>query len=122
MRTVSVLAATGALALGALLVPAAPAGAATTASASTHASTSARAGTARPDVACLIAGISTLRSAGLLGEVARNGLPISLAVSLGVTPRAGTDVSALPDPLPLSVVLADHLAGDKSLFIYPWCA
>jgi hypothetical protein len=103
MRTVSVLAATGTLALGALLVPAAPASAAT------------------PDIACLKASISTLRSAGLLGEVARNGLPISLAVSLGVTPRAGTDVSALPDPLPLSVVLADHRAGANSLFIYPWC-
>ena len=27
----------------------------------------------------------------------------------------------LPDPLPLSVVLADHRAGDDSLFLYPWC-
>ena len=38
-----------------------------------------------------------------------------------MTPRAGTDVSALPDPLPLSVVLADHRAGSRSLFVYPWC-
>ena len=30
-------------------------------------------------------------------------------------------VASLPDPLPLSVVLADHRAGDDSLFIYPWC-
>ena len=32
---------------------------------------------------------------------------------VGVTPRAGTDVASLPDPLPLSVVLADHRAGDE---------
>ncbi len=38
-----------------------------------------------------------------------------------MTPREGTDVSTLPDPLPLSVVLADHRAGDNSLFAYPWC-
>jgi hypothetical protein len=42
-------------------------------------------------------------------------------VAVGVTPRAGTDVSSLPDPLPLRVVLADHRAGDNSLFVYPWC-
>ena len=61
------------------------------------------------------------QGAGLLDDVARGGLPIALAVELGVTPREGTDVSALPDPLPLSVVLADHRAGDNSLFVYPWC-
>jgi hypothetical protein len=38
-----------------------------------------------------------------------------------VTPRTGTDLAALPDPLPLSVVLADHRAGANSLFSYPWC-
>jgi hypothetical protein len=27
----------------------------------------------------------------------------------------------LPDPLPLSVVLADHRAGDSSILLYPWC-
>ncbi len=68
------------------------------------------------------AGMATLRTLGLLDDVARGGLPISLAVGAGVTPRAGTDVSALPDALPLSVVLADHRAGDNSLFIYPWCS
>jgi len=47
-------------------------------------------------------------------------LPILTAVGLGVVPRDGTDVTALPDPLPLSVVLADHRAGENSLFIYPW--
>jgi hypothetical protein len=76
---------------------------------------------AAPDTSCMRAGIVTLKSAGLFAEVARSGLPIATAVSVGVAPRAGTDVSALPDPLPLSVVLADHRAGDNSLFIYPWC-
>jgi hypothetical protein len=76
---------------------------------------------ARPDTSCMRAGIATLKSAGLFSTVARDGLPIATAVSVGVVPRAGTDVAALPDPLPLSVVLADHRAGSSSLFIYPWC-
>ena len=76
---------------------------------------------ARPDTSCMRAGIATLKSAGLFSTVARNGLPIATAVSVGVVPRPGTDVAALPDPLPLSVVLADHRAGSSSLFIYPWC-
>ena len=75
----------------------------------------------KPDVACMHAGIKTLQGARLLDDVARDGLPIATAVALGVTPRAGTDVAALPDPLPLRVVLADHRAGDSSLFVYPWC-
>jgi hypothetical protein len=75
----------------------------------------------KPDTACMQAGMSTLRSLGLRDDVARGGLPISLAVAYGVTPREGTDVASLPDPLPLKVVLADHRAGDSSLFIYPWC-
>ena len=76
---------------------------------------------ARPDTACMRAGIATLKSVGLFSTVAKSGLPIATAVSVGVTPRPGTDVSTLPDPLPLSVVLADHRAGSSSLFIYPWC-
>jgi hypothetical protein len=76
---------------------------------------------ARPDTDCMRAGMQTLKSLGLFSAVAESGLPISLAVSAGVMPRAGTDVASLPDPLPLSVVLADHRAGDDSLFIYPWC-
>lgn len=76
---------------------------------------------AAPDTACMRAGIATLKDAGLLSSVAKDGLPISVAVSVGVVPREGTDVSALPDPLPFRVVLADHRAGDDSLFIYPWC-
>ena len=76
---------------------------------------------AKADTDCMRAGISTLKSVGLFSTVARDGLPIATAVSVGVAPRAGTDVASLPDPLPLSVVLADHRAGDDSLFIYPWC-
>lgn len=76
---------------------------------------------AAQDTSCLRAGIKTLQGARLLDDVARGGLPISTAVALGVAPRPGTDVSALPDPLPLSVVLADHRAGNRSLFVYPWC-
>lgn len=74
-----------------------------------------------PDTSCMRAGIKTLQSAGLLDDVARSGLPIATAVALHVTPRAGTDLSAVPDPLPLSLILADHRAGSASLFVYPWC-
>jgi hypothetical protein len=77
---------------------------------------------AKPDVACMHAGIKTLQSARLLDDVARGGLPIATAVALGVTPRAGADLSGVPDPLPLSLILADHRAGDRSLFVYPWCS
>jgi hypothetical protein len=82
---------------------------------------------AKPDTGCMQAGMAALRGlpsdsgAGALDDVARFGLPISTAVALKVEPRPGTDVGSLPDPLPLNVVLADHRAGDKSLFIYPWC-
>ena len=76
---------------------------------------------AKPDTACMRAGIATLKDAGLFSAVAKGGLPIAKAVSVGVAPREGTDVAALPDPLPLSVVLADHRAGSNSLFLYPWC-
>lgn len=82
---------------------------------------SAPAASASQDTGCMRAGLSVLKDAGLLPAVAKGGLPISVAVSVGVVPREGTDVSALPDPLPLSVVLADHRAGEDSLFIYPWC-
>ena len=81
----------------------------------------ASAANASPDTSCMRAGMQTLRSLGVLDDVARDGLPIATAVSVGVKPRAGTDVRALPDPLPLRVVLADHRAGSQSLFVYPWC-
>lgn len=77
--------------------------------------------TAKPDTDCMRAGLAVLKAAGLLPAVAKGGLPIATAVSVGVTPRAGTDVTTLPDPLPLSVVLADHRAGSNSLLLYPWC-
>ena len=77
---------------------------------------------AKPDVACMHAGIKTLQQAGLLDDVARGGLPIATAVALNVTVRPGADLSGVPDPLPLSLILADHRAGSSSLFVYPWCA
>ena len=56
-----------------------------------------------------------------MSSVARDGLPIATAVSVGVTVREGADISVVPNPIPLKVVLADHRAGDDSLFVYPWC-
>jgi hypothetical protein len=42
-------------------------------------------------------------------------------IGLGVASVALAVAGTLPDPLPLSVVLADHRAGENSLFVYPWC-
>jgi hypothetical protein len=75
----------------------------------------------RPDTACMQAGIAVLKDAGLFSQVAKDGLPISTAQAVGVTVRPGADISGLGDTLPLSVVLADHRAGDDSIFLYPWC-
>ncbi len=84
--------------------------------------TAPSANAARADSSCLRAGMAALHDAGLVDDVARDGLSLAFAVDvLGVAPRAGTDLAAVPDPLPLSVVLRDHLAGDGSLFVYPWC-
>jgi hypothetical protein len=96
-------------------------GIATLALAATGAVVTAQPASAAPDTDCMRSGMGVLKGAGLFSAVARDGLPISVAVSVGVVPREGTDVGALPDPLPLAVVLADHRAGDNSLFIYPWC-
>lgn len=75
-----------------------------------------------PDTACMQAGISTLRHAGLLSSVAKNGVDLTYAVEqLGVTVRPGADISGVPNPVPFSLLLADHRAGANSLFIYPWC-
>jgi hypothetical protein len=76
---------------------------------------------ARPDVACMQAGIRTLQSAHLLDDVARGGIAIETAVSLGVTVRPGADISGVPNPIPFSLLLADHRAGAGSAFVYPWC-
>jgi hypothetical protein len=75
----------------------------------------------RPDVACMQAGIKTLQSVDLLDDVARGGITIGTAVSLGVTVRPGADISGVPNPIPFSLLLADHRAGAGSAFVYPWC-
>ena len=75
----------------------------------------------KPDTDCMRAGMTVLKDAGLFSAVAGGGLPIDTAVSVGVTVRPGADISGVPNPIPLSVVLADHRAGDDSLFVYPWC-
>jgi hypothetical protein len=76
---------------------------------------------ATPDVGCMQSGIKTLQSARLLDDVARGGIAIETAVSLGVTVRPGADIAGVPNPIPFSLLLADHRAGDSSLFVYPWC-
>jgi len=76
---------------------------------------------ATPDVGCMRAGIKTLQSARLLDDVARDGIAIETAVGLGVTVRPGADISGVPNPIPFSLLLADHRAGDGSAFVYPWC-
>lgn len=81
----------------------------------------APAASAAQDTDCMRAGIATLKEVGAFSAVAKDGLPISVAVGFGVTPRAGTDLAAVPDPVPLSLLLADHRAGAASLFVYPWC-
>jgi hypothetical protein len=81
--------------------------------------TGTAAAASRPDVACMQAGIRTLQGARLLDDVARGGIAIDTAVSLGVTVRAGADISGFPNPIPFSLLLADHRAGDSSVFVYP---
>ncbi|WP_323097672.1 hypothetical protein [Intrasporangium sp. YIM S08009] len=76
----------------------------------------------RQDTACMRAGMNTLKSLGVFPHVAAKGLPISTALAVGVTPRPGADISGVPDPIPLSLLLADHRAGSHSLFVYPWCS
>ena len=77
---------------------------------------------AAQDTACQKAGMKTLQSASLLDDVARDGIALSTAVDLGVAPRdPALDLSTVPDPIPLPLLLADHRAGDSSLFVYPWC-
>jgi hypothetical protein len=78
---------------------------------------------AAPDTSCMRAGIAYLKHAELLPTVAKSGLPLSVATdpAVGVTVRPGADISAVPDPVPFSLLLADHRAGDNSLFVYPWC-
>ena len=73
-------------------------------------------------IQCMQNGIGTLQEAGLLSAVAKDGVGIAFAVDeLGVGVRDGADISGVPDPIPFSLLLADHRAGDNSLFTYPWC-
>jgi hypothetical protein len=73
-------------------------------------------------IQCMQNGIGTLQDAGLLPAVAKGGVDITFAVEeLGVGVREGADISGVPDPIPFSLLLADHRAGDDSLFTYPWC-
>src|SRR3954466_5164228 len=84
----------------------------------------AGAASAAPDTACMRAGLSTLKDAGLLTTVAKGGVPLDFAVKqLGVTVRPGKEalVGPAPHAVPLSVLLADHRAGSNSVFVYPWC-
>ncbi len=92
--------------------------------ASTAILTTAGAASAAPDTACMRAGLSTLKGAGLFTTVAKSGVPLDFAVKqLGVTVRPGKEavVGSVPNPVPLSVLLADHRAGNNSVFVYPWC-
>jgi hypothetical protein len=89
--------------------------------ASTAVLTTAGSASASQDTSCMQAGLATLRSAGLLPSVAKSGLPLSTALAVGVKPRAGADISGVPNPIPLPLLLADHRAGSNSLFVYPWC-
>jgi len=77
-------------------------------------------------IECQQAGIAKLQGADLLNGVAKDGLDATFALTpgpdgLGVTVRPGADPSGVPDPIPFSVLLADHRAGDNSIFVYPWC-
>jgi len=77
---------------------------------------------AAPDTECQQAGIATLRDAGLLSAVAKNGVSVGTAVTLGVAPRDGLPEGVTLDTvISYSTLLADHRAGDDSIFVYPWC-
>ncbi len=73
------------------------------------------------DGQCQAAGIATLKSIDAFKAVQKDGISIATAVSVGVTVREGADISGVPDPIPFQLLLADHRAGDDSLFVYPWC-
>ena len=77
---------------------------------------------AKPDTDCMRAGIATLKAVGLHSAVARNGITVGTAVSVGVTPRNGLPEGfTLDTVIPYSALLADHRAGADSVFVYPWC-
>jgi len=77
---------------------------------------------AAPDTACMRAGIATLKAVGLHSAVAKDGITVGTAVSVGVTARNGLPEGfTLDTVIPYSTLLADHRAGDSSAFVYPWC-
>jgi len=77
---------------------------------------------ATPDTGCMQAGIATLKAVGLHSAVAKGGITVGTADSVGVTPRNGLpDGFTLDTVIPYSTLLADHRAGDNSIFVYPWC-
>ncbi len=77
---------------------------------------------ATPDTACMKAGIATLKAVGLHSAVAKNGITVATAVSVGVTARNGLPQGfTLDTVIPYSTLLADHRAGGDSIFVYPWC-
>ncbi len=77
---------------------------------------------ATPDTNCLQAGIATLKAVGLHSAVAKDGITVGTAVSVGVTARNGLPEGfTLDTVIPYSTLLADHRAGDDSIFVYPWC-
>ena len=74
------------------------------------------------DGRCQAAGIATLKEAGAFTAVRDNGISVATAVSFGVAPRNGLPEGFTFDTvIPFHTLLADHRAGDDSLFIYPWC-
>lgn len=78
---------------------------------------------AAPDTACQRAGMNFLKENGLFTTVAKNGITVGTAVSVGVTVRPGADVTGITADtvIPFSTLLADHRAGANSTFVYPWC-
>ncbi|MEO5608025.1 MAG: hypothetical protein ABIQ61_13385 [Ornithinibacter sp.] len=96
--------------------------AATLAAAAGVAAIAASPAQAAPDTSCMKAGISTLKSAGLLQSVAKDGITVGTAVSVGVGVREGNAVPALNTVISYSALLADHRAGANSYFTYPWCS
>ena len=73
--------------------------------------------------AAVAAGIATLKAVGAHSAVAKSGITVGTAVSFGVTPRNGLPEGfTLDTVIPYSTLLADHRAGDNSIFVYPWCS
>ena len=55
--------------------------------------------------------------------MAKNGVTVGTAVSLGVTARDGLPEGFTADTvISFPTLLADHRAGDNSIFVYPWCS